>query len=66
METSSSMLQDHENRLVKNEHLLGATEDRFKEIVADLDNLNYRVNKMDNSTGLRKVLESTELADESI
>ena len=66
METSSAMLQDHENRLVKNEHLLGATDNRFKEIVADLDNLNYRVNKMDNTSGLRKVLENTELSDESI
>ena len=66
METASTMLEDHENRLVLNQHNSDTYDNKFKDLQMDFDNLTYRVNKFDNNKDVRTVLEGTELTEQSI
>ena len=59
-------LDDHQMRMITVEQKYETSNDFLKKAEVDINELIDRVNKMDNTSRVRKVLENTELSDESI
>ena len=66
IEKMQTTLDDHQMRMITVEQKYETSNDFLKKAEVDINELIDRVNKMDNTSRVRKVLENTELSDESI